>query len=120
MDLLGRVLQKILNQNKALHTGVTDARILELWPIAVGDAIAKHSRAVMMRHKTMIIEVDHPIWKQELLANKSIALSKLNDKIAEVLGEEKGKIWVNDLYLGNLKSAATKPGRKPPGSKSTK
>lgn len=117
MDLLSRVLQKILSQNPALKSGVNDARILELWPLAVGEAIAKHTKAVQLKNKTMIVEVDHPIWKQELLANKAIALQKLNDKICETLGSEKGTIWVDDLFLGSLKQTTYKSGSKRPGSK---
>ncbi len=117
MDLLSRVLQKILNQNPALKTGVNDARILELWPLAVGEAIAKHTRAVQVKNKTMIIEVDHAIWRQELLANKSLAIQKLNQKICEAFHAEPGTIWIDDLFLGNLKQTKYKSETTKPRSK---
>ena len=102
MDLLSRVLQKILNQNPSLKQGVNDARILEAWAPAVGETIAKHAQAVQVKNKTLIVEVDHPIWKQELLANKNLALQKLNAKISELFEDTTGKIWIDDLYLGSL------------------
>ena len=94
MDLLSRVLQKILAQNSGLKRGLSEARIIEAWGPAVGETIAKHSRARQVRDRTMIVDVDHPIWKQELLANKPLALQKLNHKISEMMGEPPGKVWI--------------------------
>jgi predicted nucleic acid-binding Zn ribbon protein len=102
MDLLSRVIKKILNQNASLKQGVNDARIIEAWAPAVGETIAKHTQAVQVKNKTLIVEVDHPIWKQELLANKTLALQKLNRKISEVFEDTTDKIWIEDLYLGSF------------------
>ena len=117
MDLLSRVIKKILSQNPALKQGVNDAHILETWPIAVGETIAKHTQAIQVKNKTLIVEVDHPIWKQELLANKSLALQKLNAKISEVLGGDSGKIWIDDLFLNSLNRTKQKAKLPSPGSK---
>jgi predicted nucleic acid-binding Zn ribbon protein len=97
MDSLSQVLKKILGSNKALQQGVQDTQIIDLWPLAVGEVLAKHTRAVQVKGKTLLIEVDHSIWKQELHANKQLALKKLNEKINEVLKPE--KIWIEDLFL---------------------
>jgi predicted nucleic acid-binding Zn ribbon protein len=117
MDILSRVLKKILSQNPALKQGVDDARIIDSWAPAVGETIAKHTQAVQVRNKTLIVEVDHPIWKQELLANKALALQKLNKKISEIFGDETGKIWIEDLYLGSLNQTKQKTKLTPPRSK---
>jgi predicted nucleic acid-binding Zn ribbon protein len=106
MQVLNKVLQKLLSENKSLKRGVQDARMIEAWAPAVGETIAKHSRARQVREKTMIIDVDHPIWKQELLSNKPLALKKLNDTISEMMGETPGKIWIEDLFLGNISSSS--------------
>lgn len=117
MDILNRVLKKILSQNPALKQGITDAKIIEAWAPAVGEAIAKHAHAVQVKNKTLIVEVDHPIWKQELLANKKLALQKLNTKISEIMGEEPAKIWIEDLYLGSLNQTRQKAKQGPRGSR---
>ena len=100
MDLLQRVLKKIISQNKGLKQGVQDAQILETWGLAVGPQLAKHTRAVQVKGKTLLIEVDHAIWKQELHANKQLALKRFNEKLNEVLGENtKGEMWIEDIFL---------------------
>lgn len=115
MDLLSRVIKKILSQNPSLKQGVNDARILEAWAPAVGETIAKHTQAVQVKNKTLIVEVDHPIWKQELHANKKLALQKLNRKISEILEDTGETVWIEDLYLGTL--SRTKQKAKPTPSR---
>ncbi len=117
MDLLSRVIKKILSQNPALKQGVNDARIIESWAPAVGETIAKHAQAVQVKNKTLIVEVDHPIWKQELLANKALALQKLNAKISEIFEDTSGKIWIEDLFLGSLNQTKQKAKSAPKWSK---
>ena len=117
MDLLSRVINSILKKNPALNQGVNDARIIESWAPAVGETIAKHAQAVQVKNKTLIVEVDHPIWKQELLANKALALQKLNAKISEIFEDKTGKIWIEDLYLGSLSRTKQKVKPIPPRSK---
>ena len=103
MDLLERVLKKILNSNPALNQGVQDAKIIETWPLSVGEALAKHARAVQVKGTTLLIEVDHPIWKQELHANKQLALQRLNEKLAEISIHP-----IEDLFLLSKSPARTK------------
>jgi len=122
MNLLSQVIKKILNQNQALKQGVQDAQILEAWAPAVGELIAKHAVAAQVKNKTLIVNVDHPIWKQELHSNKAMVLQKLNAKISELLTGEKtsetsnstNSIWINDLYLGSLNQSKTKSKFPPP------
>ncbi len=92
MDVLSRVIKKILGTNPVLKQGIDDARVLEIWPLAVGEQLAKHARAVQVKGKTLLIEVDHPIWKQELHSNKQLALKRLNEKLV-------GIHEIEDLFL---------------------
>lgn len=109
MDLLDRVLKKILGANPTLSQGVQDAKILEAWPLAVGDALSKHTRAVQVKGRTLLIEVDHPIWKQELHSNKQLALKRLNEKLSEIFKKETPETFVDDLFLLSKSPARTKP-----------
>jgi predicted nucleic acid-binding Zn ribbon protein len=121
MNTLRQVLNKILKSSPGLKQGLKDARMIEAWAPAVGETISKHTRAKLVRNKTMIIDVDHPVWKQELLANKHLALKKLNEKISEMMGEEPKKtIWIEDLYFGNMSSAKKKPSEVTPKQKEPK
>ncbi len=102
MDLLDRVLKKMLRTHPALKQGIQDACILDTWPEAVGEQIAKHARAFQIKGKTLMVEVDHPIWKQELHANKKLAIARLNQKITEKIKGEGGHVpepWIEEIFL---------------------
>ncbi len=109
MDILNQVLKRILGSNPTLKQGVMEARILELWPLSVGPQIAKHAKAVQLKGTTLFIAVDHSIWKQELHANKRLAITKLNEKLIEELGKPTGEkeVWIEDLFfLGSNPNAS--------------
>jgi predicted nucleic acid-binding Zn ribbon protein len=93
MEFFGSILARLLKTNPSLAQGLEEARILALWPQVVGPAIAKRSRAVELRGKKLVVEVDHPIWKQQLLTNKTVVLKKFE----EVLGSN----LISDLILRN-------------------
>lgn len=76
MEFFGSILNRLLKMNPSLAEGLEEARILALWPEVVGPAIAKRSRAVELRGKKVVVEVDHPVWKQQLLTNKNVVLKK--------------------------------------------
>ncbi len=45
---------------------VAAQRAVVLWPEIAGERVAAHSRAVDVREKTLIVEVDSPVWMTEL------------------------------------------------------
>ncbi|MBS1958874.1 MAG: DUF721 domain-containing protein [Bdellovibrionales bacterium] len=106
MNQLKSVLKKILGSNAALRQGVQEARIIELWPEAVGAMIAKHARAAFMKERKVFIEVDSPVWRQELFTNKQMVLKKFNDLLTKEFGVSSKEAWVSDLFFLN-------PGSKP-------
>ena len=115
MDLLNRVLEQILGNRPELKRGINEARILDLWPKAVGAQIAKYAQAVSLKGSTIMISIEHPIWKQELHSNKQLALKKLNECIYESLGHPpKGDRWIDDLFIVNPTKALPKFQKKSP------
>lgn len=110
MDTLSRVLQRILGQNPALKLGLIEAKILNLWPAAVGASISKHAQAKTLRGNTLIIEVGHPVWKKELHANQRLALKKLNELITQdpelIDPNTRAPYEIKELFL-----VGTEPGR---------
>ncbi len=78
MDSISKVIKKLLKSNPKLHQGILEAELLTTWNEEVGPAIAKHTRAYQCKNRTLFVEVDHPIWKQELHANQQKILQKLN------------------------------------------
>ncbi len=106
MDELSRVIRKILGAVPGLKDGLAEARILEIWPKAVGPQIASHAKALKIRDKTIMISVDHPVWKQELMANRRMVLDKLNATLAEALGDEPGSApRIQEIFIVNPSKA---------------
>jgi predicted nucleic acid-binding Zn ribbon protein len=101
MDALNRIIRKILNANPDLRKGLDEARVLELWAKAVGPQIAGRSKAIQLKNKTLMISVDHPVWKQELLANKRLVLEKLNKTLIEELGDARDGTYVQEIFIVN-------------------
>jgi predicted nucleic acid-binding Zn ribbon protein len=96
METLTRIIERMLKRDPSIKQGIEEARILAEWPLSVGPSIAKHTRAYQIKNKTLFIEVDHPIWKQELHANKRLALQKLNIRISTLIGPH---ACLDDLFL---------------------
>jgi hypothetical protein len=100
MDLLNSVLKRIFALNPELGKGVHEAKILELWPKAMGEPISRHARAVQIKGSTLFIAVEQPVWRQELHSNKMLALQKLNQLLREELGPAPGReAWVEELFF---------------------
>jgi predicted nucleic acid-binding Zn ribbon protein len=102
MDDLRHIIRRILGASPSLKQGLNEAQVLELWPKAVGPQIANHAKAIKLRDKTILISVDHPVWKQELMANRMLVLKKLNETLAESLGgsNEHGD-RIQDIFIVN-------------------
>ena len=108
MDLLEKILKRILSTNPDLASGVHEARILELWGSAMGEAIARHTRATHLKGSTLFVSVDHPVWRQELHANKRLALQKLNETLITALGKPANReFWIEELFLGSEQGRPT-------------
>ena len=76
-------LLDILKKAQARHPGfakrLEEAEAVGRWPMAVGPAIAKKSRALRVDNSVLFVEVDHPIWKSELHYRKRQILDILNN-----------------------------------------
>jgi predicted nucleic acid-binding Zn ribbon protein len=78
-SLVGQVLGEL-----GLDAAAGAFRIGERWEEAVGPEVARHSRPVAMRGRTLEVDVDSPVWGQQLQLLRPELLSAL----AAVLGED--------------------------------
>jgi len=89
MDGLGDILQKLRERYPQLGLRIGEAQALDRWEIVVGPAIARHTRVIRVEKGVLWIEVDHAIWKSELLHRKRQILDLLNaDRAAVTPGKE--------------------------------
>lgn len=63
-----------------LSARISEAEALGRWNLAVGELIAKHSKAIRVKDSVLWVEVDHPIWRAELHYRKQQILDILNNK----------------------------------------
>ncbi len=60
-EILGRLLKKL-----GLERRAREARIALEWERLVGETIARHTRPVGVRGKTLLVNVDSSVWLAEL------------------------------------------------------
>ncbi len=83
MDRFSDILQRLRGKYEAFGRRLDEAEAVERWESAVGPGIAKHTRALRVERSELWVEVDHPVWKSELLFQKAQILVKLNGKLPE-------------------------------------
>lgn len=62
-----------------IETSVRQNEALFLWPEVVGENIAKHTKAEKISYGKLIVKVDSPVWRNELVFQKSEILNKINN-----------------------------------------
>lgn len=84
-DILPHVLSSL-----GLKKGIERQKAVFIWDRVVGKDIRRHTRARYVRGKKMWVDVDDPIWIQQLSFLKSEIVKKLNkelksDKICDII-----------------------------------
>jgi predicted nucleic acid-binding Zn ribbon protein len=93
------ILKKVQSRYPAFGKRLEEAEALGRWDAAVGQGIAKHSRAVKVQDSVLWVEVDHSIWKSELHHRKR--------QILEILNQGKaGDEILKDLFFIDSKAAS--------------
>ncbi len=49
---------------------------MKKWPELVGEKIAEHAKAIRIQYGKLTIQVDDPVWRNELLLMKPMILQK--------------------------------------------
>ena len=74
------IIRKAQDHHPTFSIRLAEAEALGRWPIAVGEVIAKHARAIRVKDSVLWVEVEHPIWRSELHYRKQQILDILNAK----------------------------------------
>jgi predicted nucleic acid-binding Zn ribbon protein len=64
---------------------VKEASVEHLWPELVGPEIAGHTRVIKVDDGRVLVAVDSPTWRQELLYQKDAFIAKINQELDEAL-----------------------------------
>ena len=79
---LGEAIEAFLHQFK-LNEGVHEVRIQNNWELWMGKTIARYTREISVRKKTLFIRVESSPLKQELLFMRENIIKRVNDECKE-------------------------------------
>ena len=77
---IGKILENVV-RDLGLAKKMSEQRAVVEWPEVVGRRIAEHARAVRVDRGRLFVQVDSPVWSQELSMMKRDILRQMNDRI---------------------------------------
>ena len=87
---IGKVLDEIV-QSKALKTGITNARINELWYELMGTHMTHYTKKITLRGNTLFVSLNNAALREELSYGK--------EKIREMMNEQLGSEVLEKVVL---------------------
>lgn len=85
-DLVDRLMKAYQLDGK-----LAEIEVLSKWEEMMGKAVALRTRNIYIKDKTLIIEIDSSVMREELLFGKKIIIQRIN--------EYSGKEVVTDVYF---------------------
>jgi len=83
LERIGRVLDELLHK-MGVAKAVKGHLAIRAWPEVVGDVLSRHTKAVAVRNRKLVVLTDSPAWAQELSMQRREWLEGLRS----VLGDE--------------------------------
>jgi predicted nucleic acid-binding Zn ribbon protein len=80
VERIGDVLPGVL-RGLGLADGLAGWRSVSEWPEAVGEAIARRTRAVSFHEGVLMVEVEGAAWRHELSVLKRDLIRRLNQRL---------------------------------------
>lgn len=87
---IGKVLDEIV-QSKALKTGITNARINELWYELMGTHMTRYTEKITLKGNTLFVSLNNAALREELSYGK--------EKIREMMNEQLGSEVLEKVVL---------------------
>ncbi len=84
---VGEALNLLLERSR-WKSRVMEIRIREEWEAIMGKTISRYTRRVSLRDKTLYIDSDQAVLRQELSAGKARIVERVNEYFGERLIEE--------------------------------
>jgi len=96
---VGSLLQQVLG-NQGLAERLSRYQAWLIWDQLVGEQIASRARPLRLRQGILEVQVDHPVWMQQLQLLKPKILEKLHQQIPNA--------GITDIYLRKAKTLPAK------------
>lgn len=77
-QVLGRIIEAWIRR-QGMESGLATGRLLEEWKNLVGPRIGAVSRPFDVRGETLLIEVEDPVWRNELSLLQGQILNQISE-----------------------------------------
>ncbi|HEY5673046.1 MAG TPA: DUF721 domain-containing protein [Malonomonas sp.] len=101
-EKVGALLKQVLG-SQGLSDQLSRYQAWLVWDQLVGEQIARRARPLRLRQSVLEVQVDHPVWMQQLQMLKPKILEKINQQLPNA--------GITDIYLrkSNSPMAANRP-----------
>jgi hypothetical protein len=89
-EQVGKLLKQVLG-DKGMDDRLSRYQAWLIWDKVVGEQIAQRARPLRFRQGVLEVQVDHPVWMQQLQMLKPKILEKLNQQLPNA--------DITDIYL---------------------
>ena len=79
---LKKAIDVFLKKND-LEKGVNQNNAIIIWEQIVGEKIAKNAKADSVEYGVLMVKVETPTWRQELIFKKQEILEKINHQLGQ-------------------------------------
>jgi hypothetical protein len=76
---LGEAISKLLKAYR-LDGKMKELDIINAWPELMGIAVANRTKHIQIRNKTLILQMDSSVMREELAHGKQIIIDRVNEK----------------------------------------
>ncbi len=84
---LGDALKSFLKENK-LQKGIDQVHIAEAWNEVLGPGVASYTRAVRLRGRTLTVQLNSSVLREELSLGQTKIIALLNEHLGRELVEQ--------------------------------
>lgn len=103
-ERVSSLIKQLLGQ-PGLGEQITRHQAWLIWDQLVGEQIAARARPLKLRKGVLEVQVDHPVWMQQLQMLKPAILEKINARIPNA--------GITDIYLRQTRNSQTHNSPKP-------
>lgn len=78
--LIKEIILKNLRE-QGLETPLLQKRLIDAWPVVMGEAIARYTDNLVIRNQTLFVHLTNPALRMELSMQRQDIVSRLNDHV---------------------------------------
>ena len=81
---LDEILQRVLRDG-GLETPLMQRRLVDAWPIVVGETVNKYTGDRYIRNQTLFVKITNPALRQDLSMMRTQLVKRLNEQVGSLV-----------------------------------